>query len=119
MSTKVKYISIGVTACLLFGGSTYLLSNSFDYDNIYKNANVWYKVSTDELNPGEIVALDMTGGYSKCDDAYVYFAVKVVDSDEIVMVIFPNGGQWYSDPVDTTSIEIQKHFGQLEKDLRK
>jgi len=119
MTSQVRYLFIITVPCFIFGLGAYLLSDGFDYDNIYKNANVWYKVSTDELNPGEIVALDMTGGYSKCDDAYVYFAVKVVDSDEIVMVIFPNGGQWYSDPVDTTSIEIQKHFGQLEKDLRK
>ena len=118
MFTKVKYISIGIAVCLLFGVGTYLSSNGFDYDNIYKNANVWYKVSSDELNPGEISALDMTEGYSKCDDAYIYIAVKVVNSDEIVMVIFPNGGQWYSDTVDTTSIEIQRQFGKLEEDLR-
>ena len=118
MFTKVKYISIGIAVCLLFGVGTYLSSNGFDYDNIYKNANVWYKVSSDELNPGEISALDMTEGYSKCDDAYIYIAVKVVNSDEIVMVVFPNGGQWYSDTVDTTSIEIQRQFGKLEEDLR-
>ena len=118
MFTKVKYISIGIAVCLLFGVGTYLSSNGFDYDNIYKNANVWYKVSSDELNPGEISALDMTEGYSKCDDAYIYIAVKVVNSDEIVMVIFPNGGQWYSDTVDTTSIEIQRQFGKLDEDLR-
>ena len=119
MFTKVKYISIGIVACLLFGVGTYLSSNGFDYNNIYKNANVWYKVSSDELNPGEIVALDMTEGYSKCDDSFIYIAVKPVGVEEVVMIVFPNGGQWHAEPVHPTSIEIQKHFGQLEKDLRK
>ena len=42
-----------------------------------------------------------------------------MDSGEEVVIVFPNGGNWHSEKVDTVSVEIQKHFGKLEEDLRK
>ena len=108
MSTKV-IIALGII----------MLFAAFDYNEIYKNANVWYKVSSDELNPGEIIALDMSKGRSGCEGAYVYLAVNEVGSEEEVIIVFPNGGKWHADKVDTVSVEIQKHFGKLEEDLRK
>ena len=105
-------------AGVLFGIGVYVLYGGFDYDNIYKNANIWYKVSSDELNPGKIVALDMSGGYSSCEGPYIFFAVYELGSEEEIVVVFPNGGQWTSPGVDTMSVEIQKNFGKLEEDLR-
>ena len=91
----------------------------FDYNDIYKNANVWYKVSSDELNPGEIVALDMSEGYSACDGQYLYLVVNTVESGEETVIVFPNMAHWHTEKIDTVSVEIQKHFGKLEEDLGK
>ena len=33
--------------------------------------NIWNKVSTDELNPGEIVSLDMSKGYAMCEGSVI------------------------------------------------
>ena len=96
-----------------------MLCFAFDYDGIYKNANVWYKVSSDELNPGEVVALDMSRGYTECVGPYIYLMVKEVGSEDGIVVVFPNNGTWRAGDVDTTSIEIQKEFGKLEEYLRK
>ena len=96
-----------------------MLCFAFDYGHIYDNANIWYKVSSDELNKGEIIALDMSGGYAACQGPYIYLAVNDMDSGEEVVIVFPNGGNWHSEKVDTVSVEIQKHFGKLEEDLRK
>ena len=104
-------IACGVGAFFLYGG--------FDYDDIYDNANVWYKVSSDELNPGEIIALDMSKGYSSCEGAYIYFVINTVDTGEEKIILFPNGGLWHAEKIDTMSMEIQRHFGKLEEDLRK
>ena len=90
----------------------------FNYDSMYKDANVWYKVSTDELNPGELVAIDMSHGYSECNEGLIYIVANTVDTDEEVIIAFPNGGYWSSPEVDTVSVEIQKEFGKLEQDLK-
>ena len=118
MVTKIKYILLTTGAGVLFCAGALFLYAAFDYDDIYKNANVWYKVSTDELNPGEVVALDMNKGYSACDNGLIYLAVYELDTKEEVMVVFPNGGYWSAPGIDTISIEIQKHFGKLEQDLK-
>ena len=112
MFLKVKHILI--TAGLAF----MVVYASFDYEDIYKNINTWYKVSTDELYPGEVVALDMSKGYSFCDEYVVYIIINTVETDEEVVMAFPNGGYWSSPGVDTLSTEIQKEFGKLEQDLR-
>ena len=104
-------IKLGITLIII------MLCFAFDYKEIYKNANVWYKVSSDELNPGEIVALDMSGGYSECAGPYIYLMVKEVGSEEGAVIVFPNRGKWYAEKVDTMSVEIQKEFGKLEEYL--
>ena len=119
MFAKIKNILMVTGAGTLFGVGVYSLYGGFDYADIYKNANVWYKVSSDELNPGEIVALDMSSGYSGCKGGYVYILVKEVGSDEDIVVAFPDNGKWHAEKVDTVSVEIQKYFGKLEDDLRK
>ena len=53
--------------------------------------NIWNKVSTDELNPGLIVPLDMSRGYAACEGPLIYIVVRMVGSQEEVVISFPNG----------------------------
>ena len=120
MVIKIKYLLLVVGLGIGCGVGVFLLYGGFDYDNIYENANVWYKVSSDELNPGEIVAIDMSEGYSECVGPYIYILVREVgNEEESTVIVFPNQGRWYADKTDTTSMEIQKEFGKLEEYLRK
>ena len=120
MVIKIRHLLLVIGSGIAFGVGVFFLYGGFDYDRIYENANVWYKVSSDELNPGEIVALDMSGGYSECVGPYIYLLVREVgDEEEGVVVVFPNNGRWHSERVDTTSMEIQKEFGKLEEYLGK
>ena len=120
MVIKIKYLLLVVGLGIGSGVGIFFLYGGFDYDNIYENANVWYKVSSDELNPGEIVAIDMSGGYSECVGPYIYLLVREeVGSEEGAVIVFPNSGRWYAEKVDTMSVEIQKEFGKLEEYLRK
>jgi len=118
MVIKLKYLLSVIGLGISCGAGIFFLYGGFDYDDIYKNANVWYKVSTDELNPDEVVALDMRKGYSICGEGYVYLIVYTIDAKEETIVGFPDGGYWETPEIDTTSIEIQKHFGKLEEDLK-
>ena len=47
-----------------------------------KHANVWYKVSSSETNPGMIMALDMSMGYAAADRDFIYIVVLDKDSVE-------------------------------------
>ena len=118
MVIKIKNLLLVTGLGIACGTGIFFLYGGFDYDNIYKNANVWYKVSTDELNPGEVIVLDMNRGYSVCDGGTIYLIVNTLYTEEEVVVAFPNGGNWMSPAIDTTSMEIQKEFGKLEQDLK-
>ena len=118
MVIKVKHLLLVIGLGIVSGIGVFFLYGSFDYDKIYENANVWYKVSSDELNPGEIVALDMSSGYSACEGPYIFLAVNAIESGEEMVIVFPNGAPWTSPGIDTISVEIQKNFGELEEDLR-
>ena len=52
MFAKIKNILIITGIAAILGTGVYSLYGGFDYENIYKNANVWYKVSSDPSNPG-------------------------------------------------------------------
>ena len=106
-------------AKIIIIGSLIIICIAYSYRDLYEDANVWYKVSTDELNPGEVVALDMSQGYSTCDEGVIYIVVREVGMDERIVVVLPDGGYWSAPEVDTVSVEIQRHFGKLEQDLRK
>jgi len=80
--------------------------------------NVWKKVSTDELNPGEILSLDMSKGYSACDGQYMYLIVRIVGSEEEVIVAFPNGGHWVAPEADPFLQAVQEEFDSLEDYFR-
>jgi len=99
-----------LTACILCVSLTGSTPNT--------GINVWKKVSTDELNPGEIVSLDMSRGYSACEGPYMYIVVRAVGSEEEFTVVFPNGGYWTAPKPDPFLQELQKEFDSLEDYLR-
>ena len=117
MVDKMKKLFLVIGVGIVFGAGIFILCSVFDYDDIYDNINVWYKVSTDEFDLGEVIALDMSNGYSTSDPNTIYLIVNNIDSTEQVVVVFPNGGYWEAPTIDTTSIEIQKIFGKLKQDL--
>ena len=118
MVIKLRHLLFVIGFGIACGAGIFFLYGGFDYDDIYKNANVWYKVSTDEVNLHKIVALDMSKGYSACDMDYIYLVSYELDTEEEVVVVFPNGDYWRASDIDTLSVEIQKNFGKLERDLK-
>ena len=80
--------------------------------------NVWRKVSSDELDPGAIVSLDMSKGYAACEGSYIYIIVNTVGSEEEVVVVFPNGGLWKVPEADPFLEELQEEFDSLEEYLK-
>ncbi len=118
MVIKLRHLLFVIGFGIACGAGIFFLYGGFDYDDIYKNANVWYKVSTDEVSLHKIVALDMSKGYSACDMDYVYLVSYELDTEEEVVVVFPNGDYWRAPDIDTLSVEIQKNFGKLEQDLK-
>ena len=99
-----------LTACILCMSLT---------DNKDLGVNVWRKVSADDMNPGEIVALDMSRGYAFSDYQYIYIVVNPVDSEEQVIIAFPNGGYWTAPEPDPFLQALQEEFDSLEDYLRK
>ena len=91
---------------------------SFTESSEPKEINVWRKVSTDELNPGEIVTLDMTKGYAFSDNQYIYLVVQPLNSEEQIVIAFPNGGYWTAVEPDQFLQELQKEFDSLEDYLK-
>ena len=99
-----------LTACILCMSLT---------DNKDLGINVWRKVSTDALNPGEIISLDMSKGYATCDGPYIAIIVTSIDSEEETVIVFPNGGYWTAPKPDPFLEELQKEFDSLEDYLQK
>ena len=77
--------------------------------------NVWFKVSNDQtnMNYGQVVALDMSHGYSSTDGAFIYLVLSDVTTTEQVILTFPIG-YWTVEDKD----EIQKEFESLEEYLK-
>ena len=112
---KLTFIFIGIFMLIAM---LFLSCPAYSKDTKTTEINVWRKVSTDELNPGEIVSLDMSKGYAACEGPFVYIIVRMVDSEEEVVVAFPNGGYWTAPEPDPFLQELQKEFDSLEEYLR-
>ena len=84
-----------------------------------KEINVWNKVSTDDTNPGMIIPLDMSRGYSYCQDGYVFIVLKEVGSENNTIVAFPDGGYWEAPKYDPFLKALDEEFNSLEEYLRK
>ena len=83
-----------------------------------KEINVWNKVSTDDINPGEILSLDMSKGYSFCEGDMLFIIVRAIGYEEEVIIAFPNGGYWNTPEPDPFLQALQKEFDSLEDYLR-
>ena len=77
--------------------------------------NVWFKISNDQSNKnyGQVVALDMSQGYSYTDGMVIYLILNDINANEQVILTFPIG-YWIVDGKD----EIQKEFDSLEEYLK-
>ena len=77
--------------------------------------NVWFKISNDQSNKnyGQVVALDMSQGYSYTDGMVIYLILNDINAKEQVILTFPIG-YWVVDGKD----EIQKEFDSLEEYLK-
>ena len=77
--------------------------------------NVWFKISNDQANSnyGQVIALDMSEGYSYTDGEVVYLILNDVNTMEQVILTFPIG-HWVVEAKD----EIQKEFDSLEEYLK-
>ena len=81
--------------------------------------NVWYKVSTVEQDKGKIIRLDMSKGKTFTDHQFVYLAVKDLDTDDIIYIMFPKNGDWVSEePKDPFLDALDEEFKNLEEYLR-
>jgi len=81
-------------------------------------ANVWRKVSTDALNPGKILELDMSKGYSFAENGIIYIVVMTADSSEQIVAVFPDGGYWTAPKPNPFLEELDREFDNLETYLR-
>ena len=109
----MRTIKILVAACFLM-----LLTTSFSLNKDSKDhVNVWYKVSNDELNPGALIELDMSRGFSVADKNFIYIVVLDKDSVEYT-IAFPNGGLWTAPTGDDFLLELEEEFENLEEYLK-
>jgi len=83
-----------------------------------KEINIWHKVSTDEANPGVIVTLDMSRGYSYSKGGYIFIVIREVGSIDEYIVVFPNGGYWTAPIQDPFFKAMEEEFNDLEQYLR-
>ncbi len=60
--------------------------------NCHSSKNIWYKISTDDLTYGDIIRIDMSRGQAYSDQYYIYILAKDIDTGEVIIVAFPNGG---------------------------
>ena len=109
MGKFLKYLAIAAFSC-----SITLLANPCKE----LSANVWRKVSTDALNPGQILELDMSKGYSFAEDGVIYIIVMTTDSSEQIIAVFPNGGYWTAPKPNPFLEELDREFNSLEEYLR-
>ena len=118
MRKIVEKLFMLLLGCFVVGAVFSLSCPAYTNSIPNKEINIWHKVSTDEFNPGEIIALDMSRGYAACEGPLIYIVVQVVGSDEEVIIAFPNGGYWAAPEADPFLQELQKEFDSLEQYLK-
>ena len=109
MGKFLKYLVVAALSCSL----TLLANQCRELP-----ANVWRKVSTDALNPGEILELDMSKGYSFAEAGIIYIVVMTTDSSEQIVAVFPNGGYWTAPKSNPFLEELGREFDSLEEYLK-
>ena len=118
MKRVLERIVMLVLGCLTLTAMLFLSCPAYSNSTQSMEVNIWNKVSTDELNPGEIIPLDMGRGYAMCEGSIIYIVVRIVDSEEEVVIAFPNGGYWTAPVPDPFLQELQEEFDNLEEYLR-
>ena len=77
--------------------------------------DVWFKISSED---GRLLQIDMTKGYTDTDGRYVYFFVKDVNG-EGVLITFPFGfWEVEQQKKDPFLDELEKEFKSLEEYLK-
>ena len=110
----MRIIKILATICFIALFTTSFSSNKDNREHV----NVWYKISSDETNPGIITALDMSMGYSAADRDFIYIVVLDKDSMEYT-IVFPNGGVWTAPAPDEAFLDMEEEIENLEEYLKK
>ena len=77
--------------------------------------NIWFKVSTERDKIGEIIKLDMSKGQSYSDPYYIYLVVRDMETNDIMVVAFPNGGDWEAPKYNPTIDDMEGDIKDLEK----
>ena len=114
MRVALRIIKILMAMCMVMLFATSFSSTKENR----KHANVWYKVSSDETNPGIVTALDMSMGYSAADRDFIYIVVLDKDSVEYI-IVFPNGGVWTAPAPDEAFLDMEEEIENLEEYLKK
>tara|TARA_R100000008_G_C3428899_1_gene88626 strand:- start:61 stop:453 length:393 start_codon:yes stop_codon:yes gene_type:complete len=80
--------------------------------------NIWFRLTT-ENGVQRLVGLDMNRGQSWADPQYIYILIKDVSTEEGVVIIFPNGGDWVAETKqDPFYNALEKEFKDLEEYLK-
>ena len=114
MRVALRILKILMVMCLIVLFTTSFSSTKENR----KHANTWYKISDNKMNPGVIVALDMSKGYSAADRNFIYIVVLDKDSMEYT-IVFPNGGLWHSPAPDESFLDMEEEIENLEEYLKK
>lgn len=102
----------------LFAIALFFLSCPIYPLELKDNTNIWYKISSDELDPGALIALDMSKGYAITDGPYIYIMVKELGTDNMMTIVLPNGGYWHAVETDDFKKELNREFENLENYLK-
>jgi hypothetical protein len=112
MQNRLKKILLFISGSLLLAAAFSLTPSTSE-----KEINVWHKVSDNELDPGVIMPLDMSKGYSFCAGTVMFIVVSEIGSEDDIVIAFPNGGYWTSPKQDPFLEVLQDEFDSLEKFL--
>ena len=77
--------------------------------------NVWFKISNAETDYGELIALDMSGGFATTDGKFIYIIVKNKDTGEDLVIQFPIG-YWIIDKIDKKIPKQEKKKEEFDLD---
>ena len=77
--------------------------------------NVWFKISNAEKDYGQLLTLDMSGGFATTDGIFIYIIVKNKDTGEDLVVSFPIG-YWKIDKIDKKIPKQEKKKEEFDLD---
>ena len=115
--TFLKKVTVGLL--LVYIGLVFSQVTTPECPVCEEPVNIWYKVSTAEHDRGKIVRLDMSKGQAFTDGQFIFIVVQDLDTEDIIYIGFPNGGDWVSEgPKDPFLEALDEEFKNLEDYLR-